>query len=171
MIWLINIRQPKIDIEVNITEKTIKIRNNRKTYSFKDISLYGRLTHKDETRILLKNKLYGILDKDLCDEEGNHISVEDAQKLGKYAKNVGHQHLYNFNLLVLIFAFGAEFVYAFIADNITGALRAVSQSTMFFILLGVVLMFTFAHYYHLYMLIREKKVKPAENDLETNEND
>jgi hypothetical protein len=108
-----------IDIEIDFDEETIKLRNNRKVYSFNDIQLVGRNNARRETKLYIKRKLFGFRDDALKNKQGDIVPVDLMEKLLEHGIEVKHQHLYNFNFLAMIVLFGSEIMYIFLDTGFT----------------------------------------------------
>lgn len=115
---ILNSRTNKIDIELDFIANQIKFKNNRKKFDFNQISLIGYNEKKHDTRIYVKGRLYGFLNRSLRNELDEPINETHIKEIGNHTKVVKHSHLYNYNLIILMLMIVAQLIFLFMKEDL-----------------------------------------------------
>ncbi len=132
IVYLVGLRKPILDYEVDIEAERINF-SKRRYVSFKDIKLYARRDNRSEVKIFFKFRLLNIITFQLIDDQGNPMSEEISRQIGKYASPICHRQLYNYNFLGAFVFISFNFIFIFMRDS----LQFIHQTYKYIIMFGV----------------------------------
>jgi hypothetical protein len=136
VIYIISLRRPILDYQVDMENETIKIPFSRKI-QFKKIKLFANRENRSEVKVYYRTSVLNIILFHLKDDEGNELSYELSEKIGKYATKINHRVLYNYNILMILIVIGINLLFVLIQDRFP----IIHQTYKYFIVFGISLLF------------------------------
>ena len=116
VIFIISHKKQILDYEIDLDNETINFSKRRKIH-FDRIKLYATRDNRSEVKIYYRARILNVILFQLQDENGNNLTYKLSESIGKYAKEIGHRQLYNYNFLVLFLMFSFNLIFVLIQDN------------------------------------------------------
>ena len=116
VVYLISLRRPIQDYSIDLENECIAFSKRRKVL-FQAIKLYAVRKNRSEIKIYYGISILNIISFQLHDDTNKELPLESSKQIGKYAVNINHRHLYNYNFLSVFTALSLNLIYLFIQDR------------------------------------------------------
>lgn len=136
VIYLVSLRKPILDYQVDVENEEIKMPFARKI-PFSKIKLYATRENRSELKIYYRTSILNIILFHLKDESGKELTYSITEKIDEYATKINHRILYNYNLLLILILIGVNLIYVLVQDQFL----FIHQTYKYFIVLGSTIVF------------------------------
>jgi len=164
VLFFVGNRRTFVDIEIDFGLKTIRTFNGFVSYSFEDIQLYSYNQRHHQVRIFVKNRILGFSIDEVFHSTDGALTIEQAAKIGEYAKIVKPKQLYNYSLLASFVYLGLTIFYIVTIGKPQIELFGWTYIPTYFAFVGLVVMIAVTMVLHNYLLKRLYKAEKNEID-------